>query len=372
MLSPVLIERLELRRLEIPLREPFVTSGSATAVRDVLLVRVIGDGTEGWGECVAQNEPTYTGEYTAGAEAVIGSYLAPPLVGRATSVDDLASRWARVVGHPMAKAALECAVLDAQLRAEDLCLADWLGGVRHSVPAGASLGMPVGVDELVDAAEAYADAGYRRIKIKIAPGWDLEPVSAVRDRLGSQFPVQVDANGAYTSEDWSVLTGLDRMGLEMIEQPFPAEDLLAHSWLAALLDTPVCLDESLTGHDMTLLALELGACSVVNLKPGRVGGLVEAKRIHDLCADRGVPLWCGGMLETGIGRAAAVALASLPGFSLPGDLSASDRYFMRDIISEPFELVDGDLRVPRGAGLGVVVDHDYLGSLTTSLETITA
>jgi O-succinylbenzoate synthase len=246
-------------------------------------------------------------------------------------------------------------------------LADHLGGVREAVDAGIAIGITGSLPELLDAADRALDEGYRRIKLKIQPGWDVEPVRAVRERFGPALAVQVDANGAYSVADATHLSELDGFGLQLIEQPLGDDDLLGHAELARRIATPVCLDESITSVNMAAAAIELGACQVVNIKAGRVGGYLEAKRVHDLCADHSIPVWCGGMLETGIGRAANVALATLPNFILPGDLSASDRYFATDI-TEPFALHDGRLRVPGAPGIGVEPDPDVLRATTVSAE----
>ncbi|MEO6087396.1 MAG: o-succinylbenzoate synthase, partial [Umezawaea sp.] len=270
-------------------------------------------------------------------------------------------------GHRMAKAALEMAVLDAELRAEGRPLARELGATRDRVPCGVSVGITDSIGELLDTVGGYLDAGYVRIKLKIAPGWDVEPVRAVRERFGDDVLLQVDANTAYTVADARHLARLDPFGLLLIEQPLDEEDLLGHVELAKVLSTPICLDESITSARAAAAAIAMGACSIVNIKPGRVGGYLEARRIHDVCVANGVPVWCGGMLETGLGRAANVALAALPGCTLPGDTSASDRFYRTDITT-PFVLDDGHLAVPTGPGLGVEPLDGVLEEVTTSTE----
>lgn len=365
------IDAVELRRIALPLVTPFRTSFGTQTARDVLLVRVRTRECDGWGECVAMEEPLYSSEYVDGAAAVLRAHLLP----RVFALDDvrapaIAPALAAVKGHPMAKAAIEAAVLDAELRVDGTRLVDRLGGVRDAVDAGVSVGIMGSVGELLDAVAGYLEQGYRRIKLKIEPGWDVEPVQAVRTRFGDAVPLQVDANTAYGLDDAPHLARLDPFDLLLIEQPLDEEDLLGHAELARLIRTPVCLDESITSARTAAAAIELGACSIVNIKPGRVGGYLEAVRVHDVCAGHGVPVWCGGMLETGIGRAANVALAALPGFTLPGDTSASDRYFETDI-TEPFVLDDGRLHVPPGPGIGVEPRPDVLESLTVSTEWIT-
>lgn len=359
---PVTLESIELHRIGMPLVRAFETSFGRQTAREVLLVRVRTAEGEGWGECVAMSDPFYSSEYVDGCEEVITSYLAPALLAaRTLRADDVAGLLRFVVGHRMAKAALETAVLDAQTRAAGVSFGEFFGAVRPEVDCGVSVGIAPAIDELLGEVSGYRDAGYRRIKLKIKPGWDLEPVAAVRELLGAEALLQVDANTAYTEADIDHLRELDAFGLLLIEQPFVEEDIRAHVQLARAIDTPVCLDESITGVDVAIDAIERDATSIVNIKPGRVGGYLEAIRIHDACLERDVPVWCGGMLETGVGRAANVALAALPGFTLPGDTSASDRYFAEDL-TESFVLVDGRLAVPAGPGSGVTVREELLAS----------
>ena len=358
----------ELRRVRLPLVTPFRTSFGVERDRDVLLVRVVTAEAEGWGECVAAAEPRYSSEYADGAADVLRRFLLPAVADLPDlRPEAVAPALGFVKGHRMAKAALELAVLDAWLRARGLPLARYLGATRDRVPAGVSVGIMASLPELLDAVAGYLEAGYRRIKLKIEPGWDLDPVWAVRDRFGEELALQVDANAAYTLADADRLAGLDPFGLLLVEQPLAEEDLLGHAALQRRLRTPICLDESITSAKAAVDAVALGACRIVNVKAGRVGGYLEARRLHDQCLARGVPLWCGGMLETGIGRAANVALAALPGFTLPGDTSASDRYFRLDLTA-PFVLQDGHLAVPDGPGLGVAPLPEALAELTASVE----
>ena len=362
---------IELRRVAMPLRTPFRTSFGTERDRDVLLVRAEGDvagtPTVGWGECVAMAEPRYSAEYVDGAEHVVATFFAPILFERGdVAAADVAVLLAVFEGHPMAKAALEMAVLDAELRAGGVSFADHLGAVADRVPAGVSVGITATTAELLEQVAGYLDDGYLRIKLKIEPGLDVERVAAVRERFGDGVLLQVDANAAYTLDDAEHLARLDAFGLLLIEQPLAAGDLRHHSLLAARMRTPICLDESITSAKTAADAIALGACSIVNIKAGRVGGYLEAKRVHDVCEVHGVPVWCGGMLETGLGRAANVALAALPGFTLPGDTSASERYWERDL-TEPFVLGgDGHIAVPKGPGLGVEPLPDVLAEATTS------
>ncbi len=364
------IEGVELRRVRLPLVRPFETSFGSQSERDALLVRVVTGDAQGWGECVAMEEPLYSAEYVDGAHDVVRRFVLPRIAaGRCTSATMVAPLLAPLKGHPMAKAAVEMAVLDAELRAEGRSFGSYLGAERTRVPAGVSVGIAASIPELLDQVAEYLEAGYLRVKLKIKPGWDVEPVRAVRERFGNELLLQVDANAAYTLDDARQLARLDPFGLLLVEQPLAEDDVRGHAELAKLIRTPVCLDESITSARAAGEAIALGACSVVNIKAGRVGGYLEARRVHDVCAAEDVPVWCGGMLETGLGRAANVALAALPGFSLPGDTSASDRYFETDI-TPPFVLEDGYLAVPTGPGLGVEPLEGVLNEATTSAEWI--
>jgi O-succinylbenzoate synthase len=359
---------VELRRITMPLVAPFRTSFGTQTTRDILLVRVVTEDAEGWGECVAMSDPLYSSEYVDAAADVLRRFFVPALVA-AGPLDPhaVAGTLAPFKGHRMAKAALEMAVLDAGLRAEGRSFGRELGSVRETVPCGVSVGIMDSVPALLDAVGGYVDEGYVRIKLKIEPGWDVEPVRAVRERFGDEVLLQVDANTAYTLADARHLARLDPFDLLLLEQPLEEEDVLGHAELARQISTPVCLDESIVSARSAAAAIRLGACAVVNIKPGRVGGYLEARRIHDVCAAHGVPVWCGGMLETGLGRAANVALAALPGFTLPGDTSASGRYYRADI-TDPFVLEDGHLAVPTGPGLGVAPLDDQLAAVTTAAE----
>lgn len=366
------LEALELRRIAVPMRTPFRTSFGTQQDRDILLVKAITSEGEGWGECVAMTSPVYSSEYIDGAQQVITSFVAPLLFAEAAiSAGRVAECLVPMKGHRMAKAAVEMAILDAELKAAGRSLAGFLGGVRDLVDTGVSVGIHDDIGQLLDTVAGYIEEGYMRIKLKIEPGRDIEHVRAVRDKFGADLLLQVDANTAYRLSDAAHLARLDEYNLLLIEQPLPEEEVRAHAELASKLSTPICLDESITSTRSAADAIALGACSIVNIKAGRVGGYLEARSIHDLCAGHGVPVWCGGMLETGIGRAANVALASLPNFTLPGDTSASDRYWETDI-TEPFVLEDGRVRVPTGPGLGVEPIPEILEKVTTAVETIRA
>jgi O-succinylbenzoate synthase len=366
----VKLEAVELVRVRMPLVAAFRTSFGTETVRDAILVRVELGGQVGWGECVAGAEPRYSSEYNDAAWSVLRDILAPGLL----DVGSLSSEqvtpllgWVR--GHRMAKAALELAVLDAELRGGGFSLATYLGGVRSSIVPGVSVGIASSIPELLDTVGEHLEQGYRRVKLKIEPGWDVEPVAAVREFFGEELMLQVDANAAYSLSDIDQLCKLDECSLLLVEQPFDEEDLLAHAELARRSSTPVCLDESIVSAGAVATAIALGACSIVNIKAGRVGGYLEARRVHDVCAAQGVPVWCGGMLETGIGRAANLALASLPGFTLPGDVSATDRYYAQDITPR-FVLEDGEIGVPQGPGIGVEVDAEALAAVTVDRQVV--
>lgn len=362
--APVTLESLELRVLHLPLVSPFTTSFGTETVREVIVVRVRTTEGEGWGEIVTQHAPLYSSEYTQGAWDVAERFLVPALLdARTFAPQNVAGILAPFVGHRMAKAGLELALLDAALRAESRSLAEHLGAVRDRIPSGVSVGIQQDPAALVDTVAGYLDEGYVRIKIKIKPGRDIADTAAVREAFGD-IPLQVDANSAYTLADADTLAELDRFGLLLIEQPLQEDDIVDHATLATRLSTPVCLDESIVSLKAARDALALGAASVINIKAGRVGGYLEAVRIHDLCRDAGVPVWCGGMLETGIGRAANAALAALPGFTLPGDVSASNRFYARDIVTEPIMLEEGHVRVPTGPGIGVEIDEAALEEAT--------
>jgi O-succinylbenzoate synthase len=362
------LESVELRRVRLPLVAPFETSFGVQTERDILLIKAITDTGEGWGECVATEEPVYSSEYIEAAQHVLVNHLLPRLLNQPRiSAADVATLLRPVIGHRMAKSAIEMAVLDAELRAKGMSFARFFGAVRPAVDCGVSVGIQRSIPELLDIVGRYLADGYRRVKLKIKPGWDIEPVRAVRGRFGD-IPLQVDANTAYSIDDGPHLAQLDQFDLLLIEQPLPEEQVLAHAQLARLMQTPICLDESITSVQAASDAIELGACRIINIKPGRVGGYLEARKIHDLCADRAIPVWMGGMLESGLGRAGNVAMAAMSNFTLPGDISASSRYFHRDI-TEPFVLEGGRLKVPSGPGLGVTVDEEYLESITFAKET---
>jgi o-succinylbenzoate synthase len=350
----VRVDAVDLAVLRLPLVRPFETSFGRMDAREFILTAVHGDGAVGWGECVADVDPFYSAETTATAWIVLTKYLVPALVAAPFAHPrELSSRWARVRGHQMAKAALEMAAWDLTARQAGRPLCECLGAPARPIPAGVSIGIQPSIDALLDRVSAELSDGYRRIKIKIKPGWDRAPLEALRVRW-PDLQLMADANGAYTPGDAAHLASLDRLDLMMIEQPLDYDDLVQHARLQRRLKTAVCLDESIHGPAAAADALDLGSCRIINIKPGRMGGLGPSLDVHDLSVARRVPVWHGGMLESGIGRAHNLHLSALPGFSLPGDVAASGRYFVPDLIEPPIVVAaDGTIAVPDGAGIGV-------------------
>ena len=369
--SKARIDSLELRLIRLALNEPFETSFGRIDSRLVFLVSVEADGIRGWGEVVAAEEPRYSYETVGTALHAIRDFLGPALLSAPVAdLGELASRFSQFRGHNMAKAGLELAYLDLAGRVANRPLCELLGGTRERVPVGVSLGIQPTLERLLERVDLFLSLGYQRIKLKIKQGWDVNVVAEVR-RRHPDILLSVDANSAYTLEEKERLKALDAFDLLMVEQPLEHDDLTDHARLQRELATPICLDESITGLRQAQKALELGSCRMINIKVGRVGGYSQALAVHDLCRAKGVPVWCGGMLESGIGRAHNIALASLPGFTLPGDISASSRYFARDVIVPEVEVsADGTVDVPRGAGIGFGVDLDYIESRTEVVEVI--
>src|SRR5688572_24656975 len=347
------LDRIEVRRLRLPLLHPFETSFGRTTVKEFLLVSASADGVTGHGECVADTDPFYLPETTGTVLHVLRDFLIPMALGiDLAHARDLWPALARVRGHEMAKAALEMAVWELQARREGRPLFALLGGRGGTIEAGVSIGLQKDDDTLVERVAAETAAGYRRIKIKIKPGRDVASTAAVRARF-PDIPLMVDANSAYTLDDTARLAELDRFGLMMVEQPLRWDDVVDHAALQRAIRTAVCLDESIRSADDARHAADLGACRIVNVKAGRVGGFTSSIAVHDLCRARGIPVWCGGMLESGIGRLANVHLQTLPGFTLPGDTSASARYFAEDLVDPPVTVSkNGTIAVPEGPGIG--------------------
>ena len=361
----VRIERLQLRLIRLPLVAFFETSFGRVYDRTFVLVVLHADGFAGVGECVADADPYYSPETNVTAWHIIKDFLAPLVLGRTfDDPRDVYSSLRRVRGHNMAKAAVEMAAWDLAARTRNVALSRLLGGTRTEIASGVSIGIQDSLEQLAGKIRTELDAGYRRIKIKIKPGWDLDAIEMVRARFGG-IPLMVDANAAYTLQDAPALAAMDTFELMMIEQPLDYDDLRDHAALQRRIHTPVCLDESIHSPRAAEEAIALGACRIVNIKPGRLGGHAESIRVHDICAAHGVPVWHGGMLESGIGRAHNIHLASLPNFSLPGDIAASRRYFVPDLIDPPIEVSPaGTIAVPSGPGIGVTIDWDRVNAST--------
>jgi len=366
------VDSVEIREINLPLVSPFETSFGVENVKEALIVVLKKNGVTAYGECVAASGPWYGPETIASAKYIIKQFLAPIILKE--ELDSPASfidRTKGIRGNNMAVAAVEMGLWDLNGKLSDTALSTLVGGVKKEVQVGVSIGIQPSIGTLLDKVKSYLDDGYRRIKIKIKPGYDLDPVKEIRKKY-PKILLQVDANSAYSLQDSKMLSELDSFNLLLIEQPLANDDIIDHSKLQKLLKTPICLDESIHTVEDARKAIEIGACRIINIKAGRMRGLVCSKNLHDLCRRHQIPVWCGGMLETGIGRAFNVALASLPGFSLPGDTSASKRYFKRDIITKEFELTkDGTLEVPTAPGIGVDVDQNLLDACTTSKETLT-
>ena len=356
--------------MKLPLVHFFETSFGRIDDKHFILVRADGEGATGYGECVAEQDPYYSSETNETVWHIITDFIAPRAIGAAFDHPrDLFPALKAIRGHNMAKAAVEMAAWDlyAKQRGEPLCrvLGAVSGGqTRDRIASGVSIGIQPSLDDLAAKVERERAAGYRRIKIKIKPGWDLDPVEMIRSRFGN-IPLMVDANAAYTLADADHLARLDPFDLMMIEQPLDYDDIADHAALQRRLDTPICLDESIKTYGIAREAIAAGACRIINIKPGRVGGFAESIRLHDLCASHGIPVWHGGMLESGIGRAANVHLSTLPNFSLPGDIAASKRYFDPDVIDPPIEVAaDGTVAVPTAPGIGVTIREDRIEAAT--------
>jgi len=367
------LQRITLREIRLPLKEPFrISSGVEHERRICLLELANGDGTIGWSECVAGENPNYSAETIDTAWLAMREWLAPRVLGKPIAKpDDLPALFERgICGHNMAKAAIEMGCWDVVARQQRVSLSALLGGARDRVPTGISIGIQSSPDALALRARAAFDQGYRKVKVKIEPGADVEYVRAVRHELGPSVHMMADANSAYTLADAAHLAELDAFNLIMIEQPLSRDDLIRHAELQKRLATPICLDESIISVERAEDMIAIGAGRIINIKPGRVGGFTISKGIHDVCQKSGIPVWCGGMLESGVGRAHNVALASLPNFSLPGDLSPSSRYWARDIVSPEWTMDDeGMVHVPRDKpGIGVSVDMDFVDSITVRHE----
>ena len=366
------ISNIKLSVVRLELVHGFETSSHRKSHLDHILVRVTtADGLTGWGECASPSAPFYCGETTQTCWYVLHDHLGPALLGREwRHPAEAATMMAHVSGNNFARAGLEMACWDLYGKSRGRSLSEELGGTSRSVDAGVSLGIEADIDALLERVNSHADNGYWRVKLKIRPGWDLEPVRHVREAF-PDLALQVDANTAYTRDDISHLAELDPFGLLMIEQPFAAEDLLTHATLRERIQTPVCLDESITSLATLRTAMHLKACSIVNIKVSRLGGIGVARSVHDECRANGVPVWCGGMHEFGVGRAANLAVASLSGFILPSDVSGSAKYYARDVVIPEIVASDGKVAVPRTPGIGVEVDEDFVQQCTRRMVELT-
>ncbi|MGH2499336.1 MAG: o-succinylbenzoate synthase [Candidatus Limnocylindria bacterium] len=355
------LQRVELFLIRLPLKRAYETSGSRETHQTRVIARVESDGAVGWGESVAPELPWYSGETPATVWYALEEIILPRLLSyELTGPEDVEARLAWIRDHRMAKATAEMAVWDIAAKQAGVPLARLLGGTRDRISCGVAIGIQPSIEVLLETIERELAAGYRRVKVKIKPGWDERVAAAVRERHPA-LPFMLDANSAYTLDDAPLFERIDAYSPMMIEQPLAHDDIVDHAALQARIATPICLDESIHSHADARKAIEIGATRVINIKAGRVGGLASAKRIHDVCAARAVPVWCGGMLEMGIGRAHNVHLSSLANFSLPGDVAASARYFDTEIIGEPFTIdADGTMAVPAGAGIGVTVLEDLI------------
>jgi O-succinylbenzoate synthase len=357
----------------MPLLHPFETSFGRTTERHIVLVEAFADDLSGWGEVTAGENPFYNEEWTGSIWPLIIDYIAPRILRHEfSSPEDVAGRTAHIRGHNMARAGVENAIWDLQARLKNEPLWRTLGaGARHEISCGVSIGIQENVEQLLEKIQLELAAGYQRIKMKIKPGWDIDIIRKVRERFPA-IKLMADANSAYTLDDLEHLKKLDEFYLMMIEQPLAHDDIIDHGILQAALHTPICLDECIRSAHQAEQAIRLNACRIINIKLGRVGGFAEAKRVHDVCQANSIPVWCGGMLESGIGRAHNIALSTLPNFTLPGDVSASRRYWERDIIKPPVEVTSrGTIDVPDAPGLGYKVDKDYIESLTIRREILT-
>jgi O-succinylbenzoate synthase len=367
------IEQIQLRHIKLPLVHPFETSFGRETVRDIIIVKAWGEGLVGYGESASSAEPFYNYETTETCWHIQRDFLVPWVLGQdVTNAAELVRLFAPVRGHNMAKTGVEQAWWDLLAKAEGRPLSHLLGGTREKIESGVSIGIQDSVEHLLERIRSFLEQGYKRIKIKIKPGWDFDVVRTVR-RAFPEVPLMLDANSAYTLTDADLFKALDDYDLTMIEQPLGHDDIYDHAKLQSQIETPICLDESITTPEHARWAIEMGSCRIINIKPARVGGLYQARRIHDICQQHDMPVWCGGLLESGIGRAHNVALCSLPNFRLPADLSASSRYYAQDIVVPQWELnPDGTMTVPTKPGIGVEVDEELLETFTVRKQTFPA
>ncbi|RSK27637.1 o-succinylbenzoate synthase [Bacillus sp. HMF5848] len=353
------IKRIDMYRLKMPLKDVFETSMGVETHREFILLSAY-DGDEiGFGECVAMDIPVYSEETVDTCWHMLEQYMIPAVLNRDINhPDEFHEQFRWIRGNKMAKATLEGAIWDLYCKIKDVSLAKELGGVKKEILSGISMGIEKNIDKLLHDIEGYVAAGYKRLKLKIKPGYDIEPIRAIRERFPT-VPLMADANSAYTLDDIDLLKEMDQFNLMMIEQPLPYDDIIDHATLQREINTPICLDESIKSTDDARKAIELGSCKIINIKVGRVGGLSESKRLHDICEERGIPVWCGGMQESGIGRAHNIAISSLSNFTIPGDTSPSSRYWIKDITTEEVEFHDpGKIAVPDKPGIGYGLCQD--------------
>lgn len=363
------IESVSLHHLSMPLVSPFETSFGRETTRQCVIIEIHSEGLIGWGECVASHDPGYSYETVGTSMHILRDFIVPLILGKdVKDALDFQGRVSGIRGHHLAKAGVEMALWDLLGKRENKSLRELFGGVREKVEVGVSVGIQDSPQKLVQTVTEYVNSGYARVKIKIKPGKDVVETQSVRSAFPS-IRLQVDANSAYSLDDAPRLKPLDDLNLLLIEQPLFEDDIWDHHKLQAQFQTPICLDESIVSPRHARYAIEMKACKIINIKAGRLGGLSQGVMVHDLCQQHNMPVWCGGMLETGIGRASNLALASLPNFTLPGDVSASDRYYQNDITNERFVLnSDSTITVPHGAGLGVTINEDALRAFTLKKE----
>ncbi|MCS0789832.1 o-succinylbenzoate synthase [Cytobacillus firmus] len=367
------IEKIELQRVKMPLKTPFETSFGKLVYKDFLVVSVHGEGFIGLGESVSLPFPIYNEETTDTVKYILKEFIIPKIMelDRLEHPDQLQSVFKSIRRNQMAKAAIEGAIWDLYCKKKGLSLSAALGGTKKEIDVGVSIGIEPGIPQVLEKVESFINQGYKKIKLKIKPGFDVDPIAAIRERFGSNIPLMADANSAYTLEDIELLKKLDQFNLIMIEQPLAHDDIIDHVKLQKELSTPVCLDESIHSYEDARKAIEIGACKIINIKIGRVGGLTEAVKIHNLCRDNDIPVWCGGMLEAGIGRAHNIALSSLDNFTIPGDTSTSNRYWENDIVCPEVEfLKPGKLSVPDSPGIGYEINKQVLDGYLVESESI--
>lgn len=367
------IEKIKITQLNMPMKSRFETSFGSIKTKDFLLISVDGNGQTGYGESVAMPYPIYNEETTETVRYMLHQHLIPQLKGKQIShPSELTEIFSGIRRNYMAKAAIEGAVWDLYAKQQKLSLADALGGSKSEIDVGVSVGIEPSIDELLKKINGFLQGGYKKIKIKIKPGWDIEPIKAIRNEFGHDVPLMADANSAYRLQDLHLLSELDQYGLMMIEQPLAHDDIIDHAELQKQIHTPICLDESILSVEDARKAITLGSCKIINIKIGRVGGLTPAKQIHDLCEEHDIPVWCGGMLESGVGRAHNIALTSLGNFTIPGDTSPSNRYWAKDIVNPEVTFCrPGVIAVPTEPGIGVHhVDGDRVNQYTVQSEEI--